>query len=96
MNWIFIVVRDGVVENCKVFTDYFEGEQFANNFIKKIDPSITDFPKYRQGEVFVKLFTDHDYFIGGRHAKFERNRSLEIALGRAKSLRIGLYKDAQI
>ena len=49
MNWIFIITRDNVVEGCKIFTDYFEGEQFANNFIKKIHPSTTDFPEYRKG-----------------------------------------------
>lgn len=66
MTWIFIVVRDNVVEDCKVFTDYFLGEQFANDFIKKIDPS-ADLPRYREGEVYSK-----------------------------DSLRVGLYKDAQI
>lgn len=64
MNWIFIITRDNVVESCKVFTDYFEGEQFTNNFIKKIHPSTTDFPEYRKGLFFeneglrVSLYKD--------------------------------------
>lgn len=50
--WAFIVCRDNCVETIKFFEDYFEGEQYSNEFIKKISPEITEMPRYRQSEFF--------------------------------------------
>jgi len=66
--WAFIVCRENCVEHFKFFDDYFEGEQYANEFIKKINPEITDMPRYRQNEFFrndnltVGLYKDKNYF----------------------------------
>lgn len=54
MSWVFLIIRDSTVEKCKVYLDYFAGEYNANEFIRSLDPSVTDFPKYRQGEVYKK------------------------------------------
>jgi len=50
MNWVFIVTRDNVVEQVKVFKDFWEGANFADNFIKRIEPGIGDLPAYNRGE----------------------------------------------
>lgn len=50
MNWVFIVTRDNVVEQVKVFKDFWEGANFADNFIKRIEPSLPFFPAYNRGE----------------------------------------------
>lgn len=50
MRWVFIVARNGSVEKIKVFNDYFDGEDYANEYLR-IDFGITkDYPKYRKGE----------------------------------------------
>lgn len=54
MSFVFIVVKDNIVEQVKVFKDYFVGDEYANEYIKQIDPNIKDFPKYRQGEYYHK------------------------------------------
>lgn len=50
--WAFVVCRDNCVETIKFFDDYFEGEQYSNEFIRKIDPKINEMPHYRQNEFF--------------------------------------------
>lgn len=52
MVWAFIVCRENSVDRVRIFEDYFEGEQFANNFISQINPDIKEFPKYRQSEFY--------------------------------------------
>ena len=36
MNWVFVVVRNNSVEQVKVFKDFWEGANFADNFIKRM------------------------------------------------------------
>ena len=50
MNWIFIVCRDNSVEQVKTFKDFWEGANFTDNFIKRIEPGVGDLPAYNRGE----------------------------------------------
>ena len=50
MNWIFIVCQDSSIEQVKVFKDYWEGAEYADNFIKRIEPGLEMLPKYNRGE----------------------------------------------
>lgn len=52
MNWIFIVCRDNSVEQVKTFKDFWEGANFTDNFIKRIEPGIGDLPAYNRGEYY--------------------------------------------
>jgi hypothetical protein len=50
MNWVFIVCKDSAVEQVKVFKDFWEGEEFTDNFIKRIEPGVANLPEYNRGE----------------------------------------------
>jgi hypothetical protein len=50
MNWVFAVVRNNSVEQVKVFKDFWEGANFADNFIKRIEPGVANLPEYNRGE----------------------------------------------
>lgn len=50
MNWIFIVCRDNSVEQVKTFKDFWEGANYTDNFIKRIEPGVGDLPAYNRGE----------------------------------------------
>lgn len=52
MDWIFIVCRDNNIEQVKVFQDFWEGANFTDNFIKRIEPSPKFFPAYNRGEYY--------------------------------------------
>lgn len=65
--WAFVVCRENSVETVKFFDDYFEGENYANEFISELNPEIKDFPRYRQNEFYrnddlsVGLYRDKNY-----------------------------------
>ena len=63
MRWVFIVCRNNVIENIKIFDNYFEGEKFTDDFLLKINPTIGLFPKYREGE----FYKNEDITIGLYH-----------------------------
>ncbi len=50
MNWIFIVCQDSNIEQVKVFKDYWEGANYTDNFIKRIEPGLGMLPEYNRGE----------------------------------------------
>ena len=53
MNWIFVVVRNNLVERTKVFSDFWEGAEYADNFIKRIDLNFDgNFPSYNRNEYY--------------------------------------------
>ena len=53
MNWIFIAVRNSSVEQTKVFSDFWEGAEYADNFIKRIDLDFHgNFPAYNRNEYY--------------------------------------------
>ncbi len=64
MNWIFIVCRDCSIEQVKVFKDFWEGANYTDNFIKRIEPGIEMLPvynrgeNYRNGNLIVGLYKD--------------------------------------
>ena len=53
MNWVFVVVRNNSVEQVKVFKDFWEGANFADNFIKRMEPSPVSMPAYNRGEYYT-------------------------------------------
>jgi hypothetical protein len=51
MYWTFIVVRNNSVEQARVFSDFWKGAEFTDNFIKSIDPNFHgNFPIYNRNE----------------------------------------------
>lgn len=50
MKWIFIVSRNNSIEQVQVFSDFWEGASFTDNFIKRIEPNPSFFPAYNRGE----------------------------------------------
>ena len=54
MNWTFIVIRDNTVEQIKSFSDFWAGCEYTDNFIRSIDPDMTDMPAYNRGEHYHK------------------------------------------
>lgn len=60
MNWTFIVVRDNIVEQTKVFDDFWKGCEYTDNFIRSIDPNMPDMPSYNRGE----YYRDNDLTVG--------------------------------
>jgi hypothetical protein len=50
MNWIFIICRENSIEQVKTFNDYWEGANFTDNIIKRMEPGLSDFPAYNRGE----------------------------------------------
>jgi lipopolysaccharide biosynthesis protein len=55
-SWVFIVVRNNVVEQTRLFADFWVGCAFTDNFIRSIDKSMTDktMPAYNRGEFYKK------------------------------------------
>ena len=55
-SWVFIVVRNNVVEQTRAFADFWKGCAFTDNFIRSIDSSMTDksMPAYNRGEFYNK------------------------------------------
>jgi hypothetical protein len=65
MNWVFIVVRNSNVERVKTFFDFWDGADYTDNFIKKIDPNFSgNLPaynrdeNYRNGDLTVGLYRE--------------------------------------
>lgn len=58
MSWAFIVVRNNIVEQVKVFDDFWVGADYTDNFIEKIDPGFakggTGLPSYNRNEYYKK------------------------------------------
>lgn len=56
INYVFIVVRNNVIENLVVFKDASEAVPYTDNFIMKIDNSVTwaNLPKYSEQQVYSK------------------------------------------
>jgi hypothetical protein len=56
VSYVFIVVKDGVVENVKVFKDACDAVPFTDNFIMNIDKTITfaNLPRYSDNESYSK------------------------------------------
>ena len=50
MNWVFIICKDSAVEQVKVFKDFWEGAEFTDTFIKRIEPGVANLPEYNRGE----------------------------------------------
>jgi hypothetical protein len=51
MSWAFIVVRDNTVERVKVFSDFWDGADYTDAFIKNIDPNFNgNLPAYNRNE----------------------------------------------
>lgn len=71
MNWIFIVCRNNTVEQVKTFKDYWEGADFADNFIKRVEPGLGDPPSYNKGE----YYKNDDLTIGLYNDKTENHSS---------------------
>lgn len=51
MSWVFLVIENNIAKEIKIFEDYYEGADYADNFIKKIDTN-QDLPNYRVGEFY--------------------------------------------
>jgi len=51
MNWIFVCSRDDVVDHVKIFNDFFDGADYADEFIKQFDPD-AELPNYRANEFY--------------------------------------------
>ena len=51
-TWAFVVTRNNSVEQIRLFTDLADGEEFANNFIKQIDPNMEELPVYSKNESY--------------------------------------------
>lgn len=64
MNWTFVVVRNNLVEQIKVFSDFWKGAEYTDNFIRSIDDdfankneepvSFLGFPAYNRNEYYRK------------------------------------------
>lgn len=56
VSYVFIVVRDGVVETVKVFKDASDAVPFTDNFIMNIDKTIVfaTLPRYSDNESYSK------------------------------------------
>lgn len=56
VSYVFIVVRDGVVETVKVFKDACDAVPFTDNFIMNIDKTIVfaNLPRYSDNESYSK------------------------------------------
>ena len=56
VSYVFIVVRDGVVETVKVFKDASEAVPYTDNFIMNIDKTIVfaNLPCYSVNESYSK------------------------------------------
>jgi len=56
INYVFVVVRNNVVETVKVFKDASDAVPYTDNFIMKIDNSITfaNLPRYSDNESYSK------------------------------------------
>jgi len=58
MNWIFVVVRDNVVEQTKTFSVFWDGAEYTDRFIGQIDADFGNgtlsFPAYNRGEFYRK------------------------------------------
>ena len=56
VSYVFIVVRDGVVETVKVFKDASDAVPYTDNFIMNVDNSITfaNLPRYSDNESYSK------------------------------------------
>lgn len=56
MNWALIVVRNNVVEQFKIFRDFWVGAEYADNYIKNIDPNFhnnrNNLPEYHRNEYY--------------------------------------------
>lgn len=52
MIWTCVIVRNNIVEHCKSFKDYWEGSEYADNFIKRVEPSLTFYPAYNRDEYY--------------------------------------------
>lgn len=61
MSWAFVVVRNNSVEKLKIFSDFWDGAEYTDDFIKSID-SLFDgnFPAYNRGE----NYKNNDLTIG--------------------------------
>lgn len=51
MNWVLVCSRGDVVNFVKIFNDFFEGADYADEYIKKIDPD-SELPNYRANEFY--------------------------------------------
>lgn len=60
MYWVFIVCRESSVERTKVFSDYWDGVEFVDNFLRNINPHLKNFPHYNRNE----YYTDGNLTIG--------------------------------
>jgi hypothetical protein len=61
MGWVFIVVRNNTVERVKFFSDFWDGAEYTDDFIKSIDPVFDgNFPAYNRGE----NYKNNDLTIG--------------------------------
>jgi hypothetical protein len=56
VNYVFVVVRNNVVENLVVFKDASEAVPYTDNFIMNIDKTITfaNLPRYSNNESYSK------------------------------------------
>ena len=58
MSWTFVVVRDNSVEQTKIFSDFWEGCSYTDDFIRKVDDNFANgsigFPAYNRGEYYKK------------------------------------------
>ena len=53
MSWTFIVCRNNMVETSKVFTYYFEGEKYTDQFLMdNFSVAKENLPKYRENESY--------------------------------------------
>jgi hypothetical protein len=55
-SWVFIVIRDNIVEQTRGFDDYWKGCAFTDNHIRYIDSQMIekDMPAYNRGEFYKK------------------------------------------
>jgi hypothetical protein len=56
INYVFIVMRNNVIEDIKVFKDASDAVPYTDNFIMNVDNSITfaNLPRYSDNESYSK------------------------------------------
>jgi hypothetical protein len=53
MKWALIIARGSTIEKVKIFTDYFAGEAYSNEYLRiEFGVNEVDFPEYRKGEYY--------------------------------------------
>jgi hypothetical protein len=64
MKWAFIVARNSIIEKVRIFTDFWEGCSYTDDFIRHIDDNFANgsvsFPAYNRNE----FYKNNDLTVG--------------------------------